>query len=231
MKITIYTFLAILFLTATAAAQNAVSSPETGSAARIEKPLVASLDVTTFDAPASEKPTAAKRQTDEFKYVRPNSKQRLNRFGRDLVSPFGFVSAAFSAGINTASNEPPEWKKDGSGFARRFASKIGERTISRTVIYGLDEAFRLDSHFYRKGKGASFNKRLANALLSNVTARTASGKRVVGVPRIVGIYTGGVVASETWYPKRLGYKDGLRQGTISLGVGFGVNILREFLFK
>jgi hypothetical protein len=35
----------------------------------------------------------------------------------------------------------------------------------------------------------------------------------------------------TWYPDRYSVRDGLRAGTFSLGIGFGVNVLREFVLR
>ena len=73
--------------------------------------------------------------------------------------------------------------------------------------------------------------RLGDALIQNVTARTRSGKRVLSVPVIAGAYTGSIIPYETWYPSRYNYKDGLRSGTFSIARGFGINVIREFLFN
>jgi len=54
---------------------------------------------------------------------------------------------------------------------------------------------------------------------------------VISVPRFAGVYTGAIVASETWYPDRYNYKDGLRHGTTTLLTGFGINVVREFLIN
>lgn len=40
-----------------------------------------------------------------------------------------------------------------------------------------------------------------------------------------------IVATETWYPERYSYKDGLRMGTSGLITGFGINLVREFFFN
>ncbi len=70
-----------------------------------------------------------------------------------------------------------------------------------------------------------------NALLSPVTARDKNGKRVVGIPRIVGTYTGSIIAAETWYPARYDYKDGLKSGTYSLGMNAVFDLIKEFVWK
>ena len=97
-------------------------------------------------------------------------------------------------------------------------------------MYGLDEALKYDSKFYRS-RDRSLSSRIGNALISPVTARNKRGKRVIGLPRILGTYTSNVVAAETWYPSRYTYKDGLRSGTISLGMNAAFNLAKEFVRK
>jgi hypothetical protein len=175
------------------------------------------------------KQTASSSAQSTFKYVRPSAKERAKRYANRVVGPVTLLATAAFAGIAHAADEPEEWEGNFKGYARRFGSNLGRNAIEETVIYGLDETFRVDSSFYKKGKGEKTNKRIANALLSAVTARTPSGKRVVGFPRIIGNYAGAVIAFEAWHPDRFDYKDGLRSGTISLGVNALVNLFREFV--
>ena len=97
-------------------------------------------------------------------------------------------------------------------------------------MYGLDEALKLDSSYYRS-PNRDVGSRIRNALISPVTARKANGKRTVGIPRIVGTYTADVVARQLWYPGRYDWKDGMKRGGISLGVNAAFNLVREFIFK
>ena len=97
-------------------------------------------------------------------------------------------------------------------------------------MYGLDEALKLDSSYYRS-PNRDVGSRIRNALISPVTARKANGKRTVGIPRIVGTYTADVVARQFWYPARYDWKDGMKRGGISLGVNAAFNLVREFIFK
>jgi hypothetical protein len=116
------------------------------------------------------------------------------------------------------------------GYGKRFASGLGRNAIQQTITYGLDSALEQDTGF-RKSKREGFFPRFKDALIQNVTSRTKSGKRVISVPRLAGVYTGSVIAAETWYPERYSYKDGLRQGTTTLLTSFGINLLREFVFN
>ena len=84
---------------------------------------------------------------------------------------------------------------------------------------------------FKKAKTKVLVARVKDALIQNVTSRTKSGKRVISAPRFAGVYTGAIVSRETWYPERYSYKDGLRAGTGTLLTGFGINLIREFVFN
>jgi hypothetical protein len=147
-----------------------------------------------------------------------------------MFGPMALGKRVVTSGYGTWRNSPEEWGDTWEGFGRRFASSTGKSIIKSTTMYGLDEAFKLDSSYYRS-KNKSVGGKLKNALISPFTARTTEGKRVFGFPRIVGTYTSSIVASETWYPSRYDYKDGLRSGTVSLGMNAVFNVVKEFVWK
>jgi hypothetical protein len=163
-------------------------------------------------------------------YVFPTHRERFNRYVKSTVGPFRLAWSAGAAGIDQWRDHPEEWGQGMKGYGRRYASSFGQNAISQTVTYGLDEAFGLDTGF-KKSKNEGVGARVKDALLQNITSRTKSGKRIISAPRLVGIYTGAVVSRETWYPDRYSYKDGLRAGTGTLLTGFGINLLREFVFS
>ena len=174
--------------------------------------------------------TTTTQQTTPPDYVFPTANERFKRYVKDTVGPMRLLRTAAGAGIQQWQDSPEEWGQGMEGYGKRFASGMGRNAIQQTVTYGLDSAFHLDTGF-RRSKREGFFPRLKDALMENVTSRTRSGKRVLSAPRLVGVYTGSVVASETWYPDRYSYKDGLRQGTRTLAIGFGINVVREFLIK
>ena len=163
-------------------------------------------------------------------YVFPDKGERFKRYVNSTVGPFRLLRTGVTAGIDQWSDSPEEWGQGMKGYGKRYASGLGRNAIQQSVTYGLDEAFRLDSGFQRS-KREGFFPRLKDALLQNVTSRTRSGKRVISAPRFAGVYTGAIVASETWYPERYSYKDGLRSGTGTLLAGFGINVFREFVMN
>ena len=169
-------------------------------------------------------------QATNSDYVFPTPRERFKRYIKSTIGPTRLGFTAVSAGINQWTNHPEEWGQGAKGYGRRYASGLGENAIRQTVIYGLDSAIGLDSGFERS-KREGFFPRLKDALIQNVTSRTKSGNRVISVPRLAGVYTGAIVARETWYPDRYSYKDGLRSGTKSLLTGFGINLVREFVIN
>ncbi len=162
-------------------------------------------------------------------YVRPTAEERFKRYLNKTVGT-GLIGVGIGATIQQISDNPPEWEKNGKGFARRLGSNFGENAIQETVAYGIEETFKLDSKFY-KSKKRDLGSRIKNGLLSGITARTPSGKRVFNPAPIIGTYTANLVSTQVWYPKRYSYKDGLRQGTQSLGFTIGFGLLNEFLFN
>ena len=178
------------------------------------------------DNPNTTKPDPDPVKTYEF----PTHRERFDRYVKDTVGPFRLARTAVSAGLNQWRDTPEEWGQGMKGYGRRYASSFGRNVVQQTVTYGLDEAFGLDSDF-RRSNSEGFGARVKHALLETVTSRTKSGKRVLSAPRLAGVYTGGVVAAETWYPERYSYKDGLRMGTNSLITGFGINLVREFFIN
>jgi hypothetical protein len=179
----------------------------------------------------SQTPTPTSTQpTTQNGYVRPDSGTRFKQYVKGMFGPEALAKNVVSAGYFTWRNSPVEWGDHWEGFGRRFASGMGKGVINQTTMYGLDEAFKLDSSYYRS-KDKSVGARVKNALISPVTARDRSGNRVFGFPRIAGTYTAAIIAAETWYPARYNYKSGLKSGTISLGTSAVFNLVKEFIWK
>jgi hypothetical protein len=163
-------------------------------------------------------------------YLRPDARQRRARYIKRMVGPMAVGRTILTAGFSTARNSPREWGGQWEGFGKRVASSFGKRVIKHSVMYGFEEALELDSRFIRS-RDRGFGSRVSNALISPFTARTQSGKRVFGLPRVIGTYSSHVIAAEIWYPGRYSYKDGLRSGTFSLGVTAVFNLIKEFARK
>ncbi len=169
-------------------------------------------------------------QTPAADYKFPTAEKRFKRYLYDMAGPRTFLSSGISAGIQTINNTPPEWKKDGGGYLRRFSSKLGENAIESTTRYAFSEALGQDPKYVKcECKGVS--KRTVYALKSGFTARNRDGKTVFSPPKVVAPFVGSVTAVKFWYPERHTWKDGFRRGGYGLAFDVGFNLVREFVFK
>jgi hypothetical protein len=163
-------------------------------------------------------------------YTWPNAATRRKRFINSVIGPWALGRQVATAGISTWRNSPEEWGDKWEGFGRRVASNFGRNVIKQTAKFGIDEALKTDSHFYRS-KNKSVSARVVNALISPVTARDKNGKRVIGIANLTGTYAASIISRETWYPDRYDWKDGVKSGTISLGFNAAFNLFKEFVWK
>jgi len=223
MKLFITLFIALFAAGSVALAQSPTpspaSSPQAGTSVTDQNQ--------NSSLPAATKPVASASPQD---YVRPDAAARRKRFINSTIGPVALGRMVFNAGISTWSNSPEEWGTHWEGFGRRFASNVGKNVIRQTTSFGLDEALKYDSYFYRS-KDKSIGARLKNSVISPVTARNKNGKRVLGIPRITAAYTSSIIAAEAWYPDRYNWKDGLVSGSSSLAFNVAFNLFREFIWK
>ena len=173
---------------------------------------------------------AANQQQPGVRYVRPTEREKLHNFVFDAVGPYPFIGAAGAAGISQASKKPPEWGEGWDAYGVRVASDFGIALTTTTVRYGLAEAFREDTLYYRCDcKG--FLPRLGHALISTVTARRGDdGRREFSFPALAAPYGGSMAATLGWYPSRYGPKDGFRIGNYDLLGQAGQNVALEFIY-
>ena len=163
-------------------------------------------------------------------YVRPDKKARVRHYVKNIVGFEAIGANVAAAGFSTWTNSPKEWGTHWDGFGKRFASNMGKDLVNNTTLFALEEAFKLDSRYYRSTK-KDMSSRIKSALLGPFTARDETGRKVFGFPRIAGTYTANIVAAEAWYPKRYGLKDGLKSATISLGSSVFFDFVKEFIRK
>jgi hypothetical protein len=164
-------------------------------------------------------------------YVRPTERTKIRNYVFDAYGPYPVAGAAFAAGINQWSNAPPEWGQGTEGFSKRFGSDFAIATIGTTTRYGLAEAFREDTLYYRcECRGVL--PRMSNAVISTFTARRGQdGHRVFSLPALLAPYAGSMVAVYGWFPSRFGAKDAFRMGNYSLLGYMGGNLALEFFYS
>ena len=167
----------------------------------------------------------------DLAYTHPSQKIKIYNYLFDTFGPYPFVGAALAAGINQASNSPPEWKQGAAGYGRRFGSNLGIAAVTMTTRYALAEAFKEDTLYYRCQCSGMF-PRLRHATISTLTARRGEdGHRAFSFSALVAPYAGSMTAIYGWYPDRFGAKDAFRMGNYSLLGYVGGNIALEFLYS
>jgi hypothetical protein len=167
----------------------------------------------------------------DLTYTRPTEKTKLRNYVFDAFGPYPIVGAAFAAGIGQAHDTPPEWKQGAAGYGKRFGSDLGIAAISTTTRYGLAQAFKEDTLYYRCECKGVF-PRLRHAVISTLTARRGDdGHRVFSFPALIAPYAGSMTAVYVWYPGRYDAKDALRMGNHAMLAYVGGNIALEFLYS
>jgi len=167
----------------------------------------------------------------DLTYERPTQRTMASNYLFDAFGPYPIAGSAFAAGIAQISNAPPEWNQGVKGYSRRLGSDFGIAAVGTTTRYGLAEALKEDTLFYRCDCRGVL-PRLSHAVLSTLTARSgADGHRVFSLPALVAPYAGSMTAVYGWYPNRYGAKDAFRIGNYSLLAYMGGNISLEFLYS
>lgn len=163
-------------------------------------------------------------------YQRPTDKQKFHAYLFDAFGPYPFLDAAVAGSISQATNSPPEWQQGFGAYGMRFASNYGIALITTTTRYGLAEAFREDTIYYRCSCSGFF-PRLGHSLISTVTARRGEdGHEVLSFPAIAAPYAGTMIAVAGWYPDRYGVKDGFRMGNYAMLYVAANNLAMEFIY-
>jgi hypothetical protein len=166
-----------------------------------------------------------------LEYERPTERTMASNFVFDAFGPYPIAGSAFAAGLNQLSDSPPEWRQGAEGYFKRFGSDLGIVGVGTTTRYGLAEAFREDTLYYRCECRGVF-PRLRHAVLSTLTARRGDdGHRVFSFPALVAPYAGSMTAIYGWYPSRFSAMDGFRIGNYGLLSYLGENVALEFFYS
>jgi hypothetical protein len=188
-----------------------------------------SQSVSFSDGPISATASPFSEQFD-LTYVRPTHRTKAKNYLFDALGPYPIVGASAAAGINQLSNAPPEWRQGAEAFSKRLGSDFAIATIGTSTRFGLAEALKEDTLYYRCDCSGVW-PRMAHAVTSTLTARRGEdGHPVFSVPALIAPYAGTMTAVYGWYPNRFGAKDAFRMGNYSLLANIGGNIALEFLY-
>jgi hypothetical protein len=163
-------------------------------------------------------------------YIRPTPSKTLRNFAFDAFGPYALTGAVLTAGLDQATDSPPEWQQGFTGYSERFGSDLGISVVKTSTRYGLAAALREDTSYY-PCRCTGFFPRLRHAAISTLTARRGEdGHNVFSIPGLVAPYAGATAAVYGWYPNRYGAKDAFRVGNYSLLESVGLNIGLEFIY-
>ena len=182
--------------------------------------------------PKAHAPVYIRRNHEEASqpYHRPTEKQKLRTYAFDAFGPYVYAGAAFSAGLGQAHNAPREWGQGADAFGVRMASNFGVALVTTTVHYGLAEALREDTAYYRCDC-TGLLPRLEHALASTLMGRRGNdGHAAFSFSSLAAPYAGTTIAMTTWYPRRFGPSDGFRAGNYALLGQATQNLALEFIY-
>jgi hypothetical protein len=195
--------------------------------ARPQSPLVASASSISSTGSYS---SSIRHSQSDLLYNRPTEKMKLRTYLFDAFGPYPILGAAFVAAVNQAEGTPPEWGQGTRPYGQRLGSNLAIAAVTTTTRYGLAEAFREDTVYYRCECKGIF-RRFRYAMISTVTARRGpDGHRRLSVPALVAPFAGTMTAVYGWYPARYGPKDALRMGNYNLLAFAGENLALEFIY-
>ncbi len=125
-------------------------------------------------------------------------------------------------------NQPVEYGQGWDAFGNRVGRRAAQYQLQTAIYHSSAAALRTETG-YRRCNCTGGAKRLGYALSRAFVTRTDSGRTVPNIAYLGGVVGGAAIASETWYPAR--YRatgEGLRTGTVQVGVGTAIKVVQEF---
>jgi hypothetical protein len=158
-----------------------------------------------------------------------SGQERWRNYTKDaFLSPGPFFATVMPALGEQRSNQPSEYGQGWDAFGNRLGRRAAQYQL-QTALYHSSAAALGTETGYRRCNCTGGGKRLGYALSRTFLTRTNSGSTVPNVAYLGGVFGGGAIATEGWYPDR--YRatgEGVRAGTIQVGVNTAINVIQEF---
>ncbi len=142
------------------------------------------------------------------------------------IGPLAFIKAAAVAGVEQSFHSPPEWPRNGRGYADRYGSSLAGGAIASTVRFGLANALHERVGDFEPCRCSDFLPRLGHATATPFHAYTAAGPRLSLLTPLSELVSG--LLTTTVRPGGFNARDGLRNGAIGLAATAGVAVVHEF---
>ena len=155
-------------------------------------------------------------------------KDKFTLFVRDTIDPISFLSAAFNAGLDHASNRDPTFGQGAEGYGKRFGADFAGQTTWRFFTdFAYPTIFSEDPRYYRLIQGSG-RQRFVHALEHTFVAQRDSGKHMFNLSQWIGTLTA-VGLNDVYHPgNQRGFSPALRTSGYALATGMGSDVLREF---
>ena len=139
-----------------------------------------------------------------------------------------YVARAFSAGLDQARGEPPDWGGGSVGYGRRYAARYGEFVVQSSILSGGNALLGYEPR-YDFCRCEGFWLRTRHAISRNFVAYDRSERNLrPQVPMYSGAFVAGVLYN-TWLPGQHNiWKGGAYNMLSQAGIGSGYNFASEF---
>jgi len=174
-------------------------------------------------------PTPVIKQTTAVTYSPPTQSERFKCYISQTFGVMSVFEAAAHAGIAQARDNPSEWQQGAAGYGDRFGSAFGEIVVRGTTEFALANLFREDlrrSGCDRPCSKSKFELAFEDTFLAR---RGSDGHESFSIARIIGPFSGSIVAVNTWYPAGSGKSSVAREVGLQLGLRYAGNLVRESL--
>jgi hypothetical protein len=165
---------------------------------------------------------------DPATYKPLDNGQRAHRWlMEDGAGPALHVQSLVSAAYLQLIKDPPAWKDNIRGYARRAGSSYGSNLIENSVHESFAAIEGTDPRYFACRCKGLF-PRSAHAIKMTFLTYTHSGHETLDIPQLAGAY-GGSMIEYTWWPHHYSaLVQGVQSGDIVMGIIAGEHIIQEF---
>ena len=153
--------------------------------------------------------------------------EKFHYYLKSTYGPTSFLWTAVGASINQGRDHIPEWGQGMQGYGKRYASAFGQKIIKRSIQDGMGAALHEDPRYHFSERDGIWQRTTWAAAQTFVTHKDSGGIRFA-FSRFTAAYASAFIARQ-WHPEK--YRtvdDGLKSGSILIGIDTGMHIFKEF---
>lgn len=132
------------------------------------------------------------------------------------------------AAFDQVNKTPQQWGFGAEAYTVRFASHMGRSLVRESLAFSVRAVDHEDPRYFRSGAG-TIASRAKYAVVHTFIVRSDSGRWMPAYSRFVSSYGMPFIARQ-WRPSPIHtLPDGLRAGSMGIGINIASNIGQEFL--